>query len=215
MDKNRPGHWRGTFSAFCALLVGIGLARFAYTPLLPALVTEGWFTASQAAYLGAANLAGYLAGALLARSLAARTSTRLALRAGMLLASVAFFACSTPWSFAWFFIWRFAAGLSGGVLMVLAAPAVLPLVPAHRLGLAGGVIFTGVALGIALSGTLVPVTLDLGLMETWVCLGALAVLLTLLSWHGWPDTVTDGKSAKTSLPTTSLALKSLYLEYGL
>jgi predicted MFS family arabinose efflux permease len=215
MDKNRPSHWRGTLSALCALLVGIGLARFAYTPLMPALVTEGWFSASQAAYLGAANLAGYLVGALLARNLAARTSTRFALRGGMILACVALFACAVPWSFAWFFIWRFAAGLSGGVLMVLAAPAVLPLVPSHRLGLAGGVIFTGVALGIAISGTLVPVTLELGLMQTWVCLGALAVLLTALSWHGWPDAVTGPKPANTSLPATSPALKSLYLEYGL
>jgi predicted MFS family arabinose efflux permease len=229
MDKPRPeagagsetghesatGHWRGTFSALCALLVGIGLARFAYTPLMPALVTEGWFSAGQAAYLGAANLAGYLAGALLARTLAARTSTRFALRAGMLLASVTFFACGSPWSFAWFAVWRFAAGLSGGVLMVLAAPTVLPFVPVHRLGLAGGVIFTGVALGIAISGTLVPITLELGLMETWICLGALAVLLTALAWHGWPAAVTDTETAKTSRPMASLPLKSLYLEYGL
>ncbi len=225
MDKNKAGqaighdiaprYWRGTFSALCALLVGIGLARFAYTPLMPALVTEGWFSASQAAYLGAANLAGYLAGALLARNLAARTSTRFALRAGMLLACTALFACASPLSFAWFFCWRFAAGLSGGVLMVLAAPTVLPFVPAHRLGLAGGVIFTGVALGIAISGTLVPVTLELGLMETWVCLGALGALLTALSWRGWPDAATANKTAKISLPVTSPALKSLYLEYGL
>ena len=44
-------------------LVGIGLARFAYTPLIPALISAGWFSPSQAAYLGAANFAGYLAGA--------------------------------------------------------------------------------------------------------------------------------------------------------
>jgi hypothetical protein len=56
--------WRATASALCAILVGIGLARFAYTPLIPALVEAGWFTPAEAAYLGAANLAGYLAGAL-------------------------------------------------------------------------------------------------------------------------------------------------------
>lgn len=66
--------WRATLAGFCASLVGIGLARFAYTPLLPAIVDAHWFTAASAAYLGAANLAGYLAGALMARS-AARLST--------------------------------------------------------------------------------------------------------------------------------------------
>ena len=114
--------WRATLSALCASLVGIGLARFAYTPLIPALVAEDWFGPAEAAYLGAANLAGYLAGALLARPMAARTSAAVVLRAMMVLATVAFFACALPLSFWWFFIWRSAAGFSGGVLMVLAAP---------------------------------------------------------------------------------------------
>lgn len=58
---------RMALSGFCASLIGIGLSRFAYTPLVPELIRAHWFNPSQAAYLGAANLAGYLAGALLAR----------------------------------------------------------------------------------------------------------------------------------------------------
>ncbi len=56
--------WRAVLSATAALLVGIGLARFAYAPLLPAVIAQGWFAPGAAAYLGAANLLGYLAGAL-------------------------------------------------------------------------------------------------------------------------------------------------------
>src|ERR1700680_1244597 len=52
-------------AGFSAVLVGNGLGRFAYTPLLPALISDHWFSPSAAAYLGAANLAGYLAGAVL------------------------------------------------------------------------------------------------------------------------------------------------------
>ena len=55
--------WRGTLSGACATLVGIGLARFAYTPLLPAIIDAHWFSPSSSTYLGAANLMGYLAGA--------------------------------------------------------------------------------------------------------------------------------------------------------
>ena len=51
-------------SGAIALAVAMGVGRFAYTPLIPPLVTQHWFSPSQAAYLGAANLAGYLAGAL-------------------------------------------------------------------------------------------------------------------------------------------------------
>lgn len=131
----------------------------------------------------------------------------------MVLACVSFFACALPWPFAWFLLWRFAAGLSGGVIMVLAAPTVLPFVPANRQGLAGGLILTGVALGIALSGTLVPLTLSWGLTETWLILGLLAVVLTAVAWNGWPSS--PPAKAATSRPRAGPALKSLYLEYSL
>jgi predicted MFS family arabinose efflux permease len=175
-----------TLAGFCASLVGIGLARFAYTPLLPAIIGAHWFDASMAAYLGAANLAGYLAGALLGRPIAARMPIAIVLRGMMLLATAAFLACAYPVSFAWFFSWRFLSGLAGGALMVLAAPTVLPLVPAARRGLAGGVIFMGVGVGVAASGTLVPLLLRQSLQDTWLGLGALSLLLTAIAWKGWP-----------------------------
>ena len=210
--------WRAPLAGLCASLVGIGLARFAYTPLLPALITQGWFPSSQAAYLGAANLAGYLAGALGARPLARRWAAAPVLRGMMALVGIAFFACAVPLSFAWFFLWRFASGVAGGVLMVLAAPTVLPHVPAARRGLAGGTIFTGVGLGIAASGTVVPLLLQAGLAPTWCGLGVLSLALTALAWGGWPA---DPAPAAVAPPAargpapTGLALRSLYVEYAL
>jgi hypothetical protein len=41
--------WRAVLSAFCASLIGIGLARFAYTPLLPAIIADHWFAPAAAA----------------------------------------------------------------------------------------------------------------------------------------------------------------------
>ncbi|WP_454689428.1 YbfB/YjiJ family MFS transporter [Achromobacter aloeverae] len=210
----------GIVSGFSASLVGIGLARFAYTPLLPAIVDAHWFAPSVAAYLGAANLAGYLAGALAGRPLAARASNAVVLRAMMALASAAFFACAYPVSFAWFFAWRFLAGLAGGALMVLAAPAVLPLAPPARRGLAGGIIFTGVGVGIVLSGTLVPLWLRHGLGATWLGLGGLSLLLTAIAWKGWPegDTRPVGPAApvhRRAPAPPGRTLRALYAEYAL
>ena len=37
---------RATMAALSANLVGIGLARFGYTPLIPALIAAGWFAPS-------------------------------------------------------------------------------------------------------------------------------------------------------------------------
>jgi predicted MFS family arabinose efflux permease len=213
-----PSPLPATLSGLCATLVGIGLARFAYTPLIPVLIAAQWFTPSQAAYLGAANLAGYLAGAFLARPLAARAGAATMLRTMMLLASAAFFACAFPLSFAWFFAWRFSAGLAGGVLMVLAAPTVLAQMPASRRGIAGGAIFTGVGLGIAASGTLVPLLLQAGLVETWLGLGALALVLTLIAWGGWPPAAVTAPATADKAPPRRHAnpqLRALYVEYAL
>jgi predicted MFS family arabinose efflux permease len=178
--------WRATLAACCASLVGIGLARFAYTPLLPAIIEARWFGPEAAAYLGAANLAGYLAGALLARPLAAVVAGPALLRGLMLLAAIAFFACAAPLSLAWFFAWRLLSGIAGGALMVLAATTVLPHVPAPRRGIASGAIFAGVGLGIAASGTLVPLLLRQGLVAAWCGLGLLCLVLTAIAWVGWP-----------------------------
>lgn len=183
--SDRRGYWRGVLSALCAVLIGIGLARFGYTPLIPALIAEGWFSPSDAAYLGAANLAGYLAGALAARHLIRMASASGVLRATMLLAVASFFACALPWGFAWYFVWRFASGCAGGTLMALAAPTAMRAVPTDRRGLAGGVIFTGVGLGIAMSGTVVPLLLQEGLAATWVGLGVLSCVLAAVAWSGW------------------------------
>jgi predicted MFS family arabinose efflux permease len=211
----RANSWRATFSAFCASLVGIGLARFAYTPLLPAIIAGHWFKPSVAAYLGAANLAGYLAGALLGRSIAVRISVALTLQLMMGLATAAFFACAFPISFLWFFAWRFAAGLSGGALMVLAAPAVLPHLPAARRGLAGGLIFMGIGVGIAASGTLVPLLLRLGLAQAWLGLGVLACVLTIASWRGWPTGAPAVAAPAHRRSRQVVKLRALYLEYAL
>jgi predicted MFS family arabinose efflux permease len=212
----REDPWRATFSAFCASLVGIGLARFAYSPLLPAIIAAHWFKPSVAAYLGAANLAGYLAGALLGRSVAARISVALTLQLMMGLATAAFFACAFPISFLWFFAWRFVAGLSGGALMVLAAPAVLPHLPAARRGLAGGLIFMGVGVGIAASGTLVPLLLRLGLAQAWLGLGVLSCVLTVAAWRGWPAAGAPVVAVAAHRRSRQvIKLRALYLEYAL
>ncbi|WP_246793154.1 YbfB/YjiJ family MFS transporter [Burkholderia perseverans] len=211
--------WRATLSGFSASLVGIGLARFAYTPLLPAIVDAHWFAPSLAAYLGAANLAGYLLGALTGRQAAARAGVTLTLRAMMLLATVAFVACAYPLSFAWFFIWRLLAGLAGGALMVLAAPTVLQHVPASRRGLVSGVIFMGVGVGVVASGTVVPLLLQRGLPATWIGIGLLSLALTALAWHGWPHEAappaTPAAPARHRHAPASRPLRALYAEYAL
>ena len=186
MTDPEPMPWRAVTAAMAALLVGIGLARFAYAPLLPAVIAQGWFAPGAAAYLGAANLLGYLCGALAARWAAQRMGARVVIRGAMLAAAVSLAACCIPMPFAWFFAWRLASGTVGGLLMILAPSVALALVPAARRGLAGGLIVTGVGLGIAASGTMVPLLIRWGLTEAWLGLALAALALTVFAWGAWP-----------------------------
>lgn len=206
------------FAGCCASLVAIGLARFAYTPLIPLLIQARWFSAGDAVYLGAANFFGYFVGALGGRGLAARCGRRATLRAMMLLASASFLACAWPLSLGWFFVWRFLSGLAGAVVMVLVAQTILPLVSVERHGMASGAIFMGIGAGIVVSGTLLPPLLGLGLAACWMGLAVLSGILTLLTWRAWPSHGTAAAPAavpaRTAPAPASVAVRLLYLEYA-
>jgi predicted MFS family arabinose efflux permease len=215
--------WRYIFAGLCASLDSIGLARFAFTPLIPELIQAQWFSPSTVVYLGAANLAGYVVGALVGRPIATRLPNEHALRLMMLLITAAFFACAFPLSFAWYFGWRVVSGIGGGVVMVLVAATILPHVPAARKGAAGGAIFLGLGLGIAGSGTIIPLLLGLGLMQTWIGLGIISALLTAASWFAWPSSRLAG-TAEPSKGSKGHAkhavrfggdVKMVYVQYGL
>ncbi|MGE3934069.1 MAG: YbfB/YjiJ family MFS transporter, partial [Rhodospirillaceae bacterium] len=178
---------------------------------------------ADAVRFAAANLAGYVAGALTARAMAARLSAVTALRAMMLLGAASFFACATPLSPAWYFAWRFASGLAGGALMVLAATTVLPHVAASRRGIASGVIFAGIGVGVLAAAALVPAVLAYGLAEAWLALGALSLALTAAAWTAWPHGVARQRAAAPAPAPASpaagrfgdRAIAALVIAYGL
>lgn len=204
------------FAGLCASFVGVGLARFAYTPLIPALVGAAWLSPAGAVYLGATNFAGYLLGAIVSQAVGRRIGIPTALRAAMLLTAASFIACGFPLSEAWLSAWRFLAGFTGALLMVLAAPGIVSRLPAAKRGIASGVIFTGIGLGVAVAGILLPPLLHYGLREVWIGFGAVTLLLAILSWFGWHSPAAAHSAPALPLtPERRRPLYALYGEYGL
>ncbi len=185
-DIRRPGLWPAAVAGLAATLIGNGLGRFAYTPLIPALIAAGWFAPEEAVYLAAANLAGYLAGAMSARRIALTLTDTVGARIAMLATVASLVACAFPLGFAWYAFWRFLAGVTGGVLMVLAVPMVLAITPPERRGRIAGVVITGVGFGVAMTGTVVPALVQYGLDVVWLVLALLAALLTAYAWFALP-----------------------------
>lgn len=178
---------RPALAGAAATLAGIGLARFSYVPIFPAMVAASWIDPVGAGLVGAANLAGYLTGALGGRLLARRIGTACALDAGMGLAALAFAACAWNGGITYLAIWRGIAGVAGGILMALAGPAVQRAVEPTRRGQAGGIVVSGVGTGAVLSALCIPSLLPLGLPLTWLGLSLIVTLLWLLARSSWPD----------------------------
>jgi predicted MFS family arabinose efflux permease len=173
-------------SGTAATCTGIGLARFAYVPLFPAMVAAGWVDGAEAGLLGALNLTGYLIGVGGARALARRIGVPRALDMGMAFAVLAFAACAWHGGLAWLGFWRCLAGVSGGMLMGLAGPSVQAVTPPERRGRAGGMVLFGVGGGITLGAVMVPLLLQGGVAMAWLGLAAIALLLWLAMRPFWP-----------------------------
>ena len=165
-----------------ALILAMGIGRFAFTPLLPPMQMEAHFSDSAAGLLASANLFGYLFGALLAGRLDHAWRLR-AYRLSLAIAVLANLLMAAPLDlFGWSLV-RGAAGVSSGLIFVLATAFVLE----HR-GHAA-LHFTGVGLGIILScrvAALVP-----GWRMAWIILAALSLLLALPA-AGLSGTARDG-----------------------
>lgn len=215
----RPG-----LCGLAATLTGVGIGRFAYVAILPLLVQQQWFSRQQAGWLGAANLTGYFAGifvaALLARTLAPGQMVRLA----MLLVAVSFFACGWQGGgIHWFLAWRTVAGACGAILMVQAPVLILPATSVARRGRVGGIIFSGVGLGIVAAATVVPLLIAQGLAATWLTLGALCSLMTAATWGFWnqagapphPSLSSGGWGAAAASLRLPLPVALLFLAYAL
>ncbi len=181
-----PAWLRLSIGGAATLLVGMGLGRFSYTPLIPALIEEGWLSAAEAGSVAAFNLAGFLVGALAALWLRRLAGEAALLRLCLWITLACLVASIAPAGVAWLVFWRCLAGITMGVMMVHALAIVTRHAPADRLGAATGIVFTGVGIAILASGVLVPLLAGHGLVAAWSGLalfGALGVGVALWGWR--------------------------------
>ncbi|MCC5811726.1 MAG: YbfB/YjiJ family MFS transporter [Ectothiorhodospiraceae bacterium] len=199
-----------------AILVGLGMARFGYPPLVPGMVEQGWFTPAQAGYLGAANLLGYLFGALSASRFATRVGTAASIRLGLALITLSFLVSSWAAPFLWFFLWRFLSGWAGGILMVVAASTVLTTTPLKQRPLAGAIVFSGAGVGVLFSANVVPWLTALSVSWAWLAMGLLCLGLMLATWRAWEAEAAAGKASTAQLlaPVGALPLAVLLVVVG-
>lgn len=186
-------------AGIASLLLSVGVARFAYTPLLPLMRDQAGLGVSAAGWLAAVNYAGYLTGAGVATAISDLVLKDRLYRAGMVLALV-----STPvmalttneviWGAS-----RFLAGLGSASGMLLGTGLILNWLIRHDHRSELGIHFAGVGLGIAGCAAVVEVLHEaLDWREQWYVFTGIGLLLLLpaLAWFPRPARDTHTRSGR-------------------
>jgi predicted MFS family arabinose efflux permease len=165
-----------------ALAVGMGIGRFAFTPILPMMQEDAGVSIAMGGWLASANYVGYLLGALSVMGLRMR-ATR-AIRAGLVTIGLATLAMSLESGLVWWLVLRAIAGVaSAWVLINVSAWCLERLAVLGRLGLTNTV-FAGVGAGIVLAGGLCLALMRAGAGSAgaWTLLGAISLALAIGTW---------------------------------
>jgi predicted MFS family arabinose efflux permease len=75
--------------------------------------------------------------------------------------------------------------------------------------------FMGIGVGVAASGTLVPLLLQEGLRQTWIGLGVASLCMTAIAWTGWPREAAASEAPGNRHVSQQGRLRALYAEYAL
>jgi MFS family permease len=229
----RPMHRRPSTVALAGLLalaVAMGIGRFAFTPLLPAMLAEGPLTLPGAAFLASSNYLGYVVGALLCM---AQPWTRLwpgrvlqpahAVRGALVAVGLLTAAMGLPAPGLWAAA-RFGAGVASAVGFVYTTTWCLErLTRAGQSGL-GALIYAGPGIGILVGGIA-----GAGMLAAhvaagvgWTAFALLALVLTAAVWRIFvPQDSAPASGAATHAPRqrapTGLPARTalLALAYGI
>ncbi|RQP25505.1 YbfB/YjiJ family MFS transporter [Piscinibacter terrae] len=161
-----------------SLAAAMGIGRFAFTPVLPLMLSDGMLDVAQAGWMAAANYAGYLAGALSAARLPLRAGTMAVL--ALLATSILTVAMAWPLPAIWLPL-RFLAGAASAWVFVSTSVWCLGALAQQGAGSASGWVYAGVGGGIALAGLHCLLAAAAGVRSAplWLQLGGLALLLGL------------------------------------
>jgi len=192
---------RATLIGTLCLASGMGIGRFAFTPLLP-LMQDAGLSLQQGAGLAGANYAGYLLGALLC-------AWRPWPPGALARAGLAGIAVTTPAmglgepGLAWL-LWRALAGVSSACVLVGASSWALAQLARARKPAWSGRVFAGVGSGMVVAGGvgLVAGTQRWPAAAGWWLLGALAVAVLLAAWPALGDDVPPASASASAAPAS-------------
>ncbi|MBC9070940.1 YbfB/YjiJ family MFS transporter [Thauera sp. CAU 1555] len=201
-----------------SLILALGVARFAYTPLLPLMQAQAGLGLAEAGWLAALNYAGYLSGALIAASISDLVLKDRLYRIGMVVAVLSTVVMGLSTDLAVWALSRFVAGLSSAAAMLLGTGLILNWLIRHNHRSELGIHFAGIGLGIAGCAAAVALMSQwLDWREQWLAFSAIACVLLVpaLAWLPAPDRSPFTKSGQAmhDNPPSALFLRLFMAAY--
>lgn len=180
--------WQVTTGGICGLVLTLGLARFAYTALLPAMQAQAGLGDAAAGGLAAVNYAGYMSGALLAAWIDSPAWRQRLYGAGLWLAVLSTVAIGLSASWPAWALWRYLGGLCGAAGMLLGSGLVLGWLMRAGRRPELGLHFIGIGLGIVVSalGAAVLARVWPSWSQQWIALGAVGLVFLVPAWRWRP-----------------------------
>jgi len=167
----------GTLVVFGSL----GLGRFGYTVVLPAMQEGLGMDNTQAGALATANLVGYLALSVIGGALASRYGPRVVIAGGLALAGGGMLLTGLAKGFFAAAVWRAFTGVGSGASNVPVMGLMAAWFAFRRRGLASGVAVAGSSVALIFVGPLVPRILSAygedGWRACWLLFGVVTLLL--------------------------------------
>nr|WP_298249304.1 YbfB/YjiJ family MFS transporter [uncultured Halomonas sp.] len=180
--------YRVLLAGLFSQLLCVGVARFAYTPLLPVMQQQTWLSDAQGGWLAALNYAGYMLGALTAASISSIRLKDTLYRLTLVLALLSTAGMALADNFWLWATMRLVAGFSSSGAMLLASGLILHWLISHRQRGELGIHFAGLGLGMLLAALAVEWMLRLSLdwQAQWWGFAGLAVALLIPAWCWLP-----------------------------
>ena len=182
-----------------SLMLAMGIARFAYTPLLPLMQKQAHLGIADAGWLAAINYGGYLTGALIASLISDLVLKDRLYRIGLVLAIITTAQMGLTNDLTVWAISRFLAGLSSAAAMLMGTGLILNWLIRHNHRSELGIHFAGIGLGIASCAFAVEIMSHwLDWRSQWYVLTFLGciVLVPALAWLPAPDTSSTTKTGQ-------------------
>lgn len=180
--------WQVLLGGVCALVLTIGLARFAYTPLLPQMHAQAGLGVADGGLLAAINYAGYMSGALLAAWIESPAWRRRLYSWGLPLALLVTALMGWSSSFGLWALSRYVGGLCGAAGMLLGSGLVLGWLMRSGRRPELGLYFIGLGLGIVVSalGAMGMTALQLDWAAQWQGFALLGLVFLAPAWRWRP-----------------------------